>query len=60
VLRRWNIHSTTDFGRIVFALVDNGFLQKTEQDRIEDFRDVFDFDRNWPAEQCGTTPCTAG
>jgi uncharacterized repeat protein (TIGR04138 family) len=45
VLRRWNIQSTADFGRIVFALVDNGFLQKTEQDRIEDFRDVFDFEQ---------------
>lgn len=43
VLRRWNINSTLDFGRIVFALVDNGLLRKTEQDCIEDFRGVYDF-----------------
>ncbi|HZZ43025.1 MAG TPA: Minf_1886 family protein [Tepidisphaeraceae bacterium] len=44
VLKRWNIQSTIDFGRIVFALVDNGFMQKTERDTIEDFRNVFSFD----------------
>lgn len=43
VLRRWNITSTYDFGRIVFAMVENGFLQKTDEDSIEDFRNVFDF-----------------
>jgi uncharacterized repeat protein (TIGR04138 family) len=43
VLRRWNITSTMDFGRIVFALVENGFLQKQEGDSVEDFRNVFDF-----------------
>lgn len=43
VLTRWNITSTVDFGRIVFALVDNGFMQKTDEDTIEDFRNVFDF-----------------
>jgi uncharacterized repeat protein (TIGR04138 family) len=43
VLRRWNINSTLDFGRIVFAMVDNGFLKKTDEDSLEDFRDVYDF-----------------
>ena len=43
VLSRWNIRRTVDFGRIVFALVDNGHMQKTEEDTIEDFRDVYDF-----------------
>ena len=43
VLRRWNITKTIDFGKIVFTLVDNGFMQKTEHDNIEDFRNVFDF-----------------
>ena len=43
VLARWNVRRTLDFGRIVFALVDNGYMQKTEDDTIEDFRDVFDF-----------------
>jgi len=43
VLRRWNITSTLDFGRIVFALVDAGHMQKTDEDTLEDFKDVFDF-----------------
>ncbi len=43
VLRRWGITSTVDFGRIVFAMVDSGYLQKTEQDQLEDFHNVFDF-----------------
>ncbi len=43
VLARWNITSTLDFGRIVFAMVDNNLMQKTDEDSIEDFRNVFDF-----------------
>ena len=43
VLGRWNIRRTIDFGRIVFALVDSGWMQKTDQDTVEDFRDVYDF-----------------
>lgn len=43
VLRRWNVTSTLDFGRMVFAMVDAGLMQKTEDDSIEDFRAVFDF-----------------
>jgi uncharacterized repeat protein (TIGR04138 family) len=43
VLAKWNITTTYDFGRIVFALIEGGILQKTEEDTIEDFRNVFDF-----------------
>lgn len=43
VLGRWNIRRTIDFGRIVFALVDHGHMQKTDEDSVNDFRDVFDF-----------------
>jgi len=43
VLTRWQITSTMDFGRIVFALIDAGHMQKTDRDRIEDFRNVYDF-----------------
>jgi uncharacterized repeat protein (TIGR04138 family) len=43
VLTRWNVRRTVDFGRIVFALVDNGWMAKTDDDNIDDFRDVFDF-----------------
>ena len=44
VLNHWNIRRTRDFGEIVFALVDYGFMQKEPHDSPRDFRDVFDFD----------------
>ncbi|MGF1632935.1 MAG: Minf_1886 family protein [Phycisphaerae bacterium] len=50
VLRSWNLRTTRDFGEIVFLLVDNGYLQKTEGDAVEDFDDVFcftDFDKGY-------------
>ena len=43
VLRRWNVTATLDFGRIVFALVDAGHMQKTDEDSLDDFRAVYDF-----------------
>jgi uncharacterized repeat protein (TIGR04138 family) len=43
VLRRWNIHSTEDFGHIVFAMVDAGLMHKTDDDSVADFMNVFDF-----------------
>jgi uncharacterized repeat protein (TIGR04138 family) len=50
VLTRWNIHRTDDFGKIVFALVDNGWLAKTDQDSPDDFRSVYDFSAAFDAE----------
>jgi len=44
VLNSWGVRTTDDFGAIVFNLVDAGLLSKTEEDDIEDFRDVYDFD----------------
>ena len=43
VLRRWNVTTTYDFGRIVFALVDHKHMAKTDDDTVEDFRNVYDF-----------------
>jgi uncharacterized repeat protein (TIGR04138 family) len=43
VLERWNITTTLDFGRIVFAMVDHQLMQKTEDDTLADFRQVYDF-----------------
>jgi len=44
VLEKWNIRSTMDFGNMVYLLIDHDLMQKTEDDSIEDFRDVYDFD----------------
>jgi uncharacterized repeat protein (TIGR04138 family) len=44
VLNNWGIHSTGDFGEIVFNLIGVGQMRKTPSDRREDFDDVYDFD----------------
>jgi uncharacterized repeat protein (TIGR04138 family) len=43
VFDAWGIRRTVDFGRIVFNLVDNGVLSKTDDDQLEDFADVAGF-----------------
>lgn len=43
VFDHWGVHATHDFGRIVFALVDNHVLSKQPNDTIRDFDRVFDF-----------------
>jgi uncharacterized repeat protein (TIGR04138 family) len=45
VLGNWGMHSTRDFGEIVFNLIRVGRMKKTPQDRREDFDDVYDFDQ---------------
>jgi uncharacterized repeat protein (TIGR04138 family) len=50
VLRRWNVNRSEDFGHIVFAMVEHGVLAATDDDRIEDFRNVFDFGAAFSAE----------
>ncbi|MFT5367129.1 MAG: putative repeat protein (TIGR04138 family) [Candidatus Latescibacterota bacterium] len=44
VLEHWGITQTVDFGRIVFSLVEAGLMRKTEEDDLDDFRDVYTFD----------------
>ena len=43
VFAEWGIHSTEDFGEIVFNLVEAGRLGKTESDSREDFKDGYRF-----------------
>lgn len=44
VLEHWGIHATEDVGCVVFALVEQGILVKQDEDRMEDFAGVFDFE----------------
>lgn len=44
VLEHWGIRDTTDVGEIVFALVECGILIKQDDDCIDDFLGVFDFE----------------
>lgn len=44
VFAEWGVHTTQDFGEIVFNLVESGRLGKTETDSREDFKDAFSFE----------------
>ena len=44
VLEFWGISATADFGKLVFALVEAGVLIKQDEDTIDEFVDVFDFE----------------
>ena len=44
VLNSWGIRRCTDFGDIVFNLIEYNVFSKTENDRREDFADLYDFD----------------
>ena len=43
VLNNWGITRTIDYGEIVYILIDFGLMSKTEDDKKEDFCDVYDF-----------------
>ena len=43
VLSYWGIRSCEDIGHMVFNLIGAGIFGKTEEDSIEDFKNVFDF-----------------
>jgi uncharacterized repeat protein (TIGR04138 family) len=44
VLEDWGITSCEDFGHMVFLMVENNLLRKTEQDSLEDFKKGYSFD----------------
>jgi len=43
VFESWGVKTTNDFGQIVFNMVTTGLLGKTEEDKVEDFDNVYDF-----------------
>ncbi len=44
VFRMWGINNTSDFGEIVFNLIEAGLMSKTDEDTRADFADVYDLD----------------
>jgi uncharacterized repeat protein (TIGR04138 family) len=50
VLSYWGIDSTEDIGRIVYVLIDVGLLIPRDEDRIEDFDSVYDFEQAFEGE----------
>jgi len=43
VLGSWGVHRTSDFGDIVFSMIEIGQMRKTRRDKREDFNDVYEF-----------------
>ncbi len=50
VLNNWGVHTTGDFGEIVFNLIRVEKMRKTPHDCREHFDDVFDFDAAFQQE----------
>ena len=44
VLHGWKIHTTRDFGEIVYSLIDHEWMSAQPGDTIDDFNDVYDFE----------------
>jgi len=44
VLNSWGVHTTGDFGEIVYNLIRIKEMRKSKSDRREDFNDQYDFD----------------
>jgi uncharacterized repeat protein (TIGR04138 family) len=43
VFEEWGVRSCKDFGELVFNMVENGLLAKTEKDSRDDFQNGYDF-----------------
>lgn len=43
VLKTWGLAKTRDIGDIVYTLIDEKVLAKSESDSIDDFNEVYDF-----------------
>lgn len=44
VLNSWGIHTTGDFGEIVYNLIEIGMMRKSKSDRREDFDNQYEFE----------------
>lgn len=53
VLRRWGITKTEDFGKIVFAMVNNDYLQAQSTDNLRDFVGVYNFEEAFASVPIG-------
>ncbi len=43
VFEQWGVTKSSDFGEIVFKLVESELMGKTETDTLNDFKDIYDF-----------------
>ena len=43
VFEHWGVTTTDDFGNIVFNMIEARVLGRNDTDKIEDFKNVYDF-----------------
>jgi uncharacterized repeat protein (TIGR04138 family) len=43
LLHSWGLRKSQDVGNIVFNIIDTGLFGRSDEDRLEDFADVYDF-----------------
>ena len=51
VFQHWGVKTTEDFGEIVFNMVENGLMGKTDKDSRDDFKDVYDFKEEFDSKK---------
>ena len=61
VFSSWGIHGCEDIGHMVFNLIAAGIFGKTEEDSLEDFKNVYDFEEAFvkpfaPAKSAAAKP----
>lgn len=44
VFSEWGLTQCEDFGEIVFSMIKHDLLSKTDEDKKEDFRSIYDFE----------------
>ncbi len=59
VLNHWGVRTTGDFGEIVFNLIDIGQMRKTDNDRREDFDEVYDFEEAFCNQAVFSAECVS-
>src|ERR1700751_3056184 len=59
VFESWGIHSSADIGNMVFNLIGSGIFGKTEEDSIEDFRNVYNFEEGFVKQFAPEKPAVA-
>jgi len=56
VFEEWGIRSCEDFGKMVFLMVENNLLRKTDQDSPEDFKKGYTFEEAFRAPYLPAQP----
>jgi uncharacterized repeat protein (TIGR04138 family) len=51
-LKDWNIRSSEDVGKIIFAMIKSGFILPSEGDNLKDFDSIFSLDTLFTSDNC--------